>query len=54
MKNGKQVMKKPQKKVDGHEEGWKEEGKDDQLAIAYRQRLPPGIRPARSAEGIYR
>ena len=40
MKNGKQMMKKPQMKVGGHEKWRKEEGKGAQPAGACRQRLP--------------
>ena len=39
MHNGKQVSKKPQKKVGGHEKGRKEEGKGGEPAAAFGKRL---------------
>ena len=53
-KNRKQVMTKPQKKVDGHEKRRKEEGQGGDLAVPCKQRLPPGAGAARSADGVYR
>ena len=45
MHNGKQVTKKPQKKVSGHEKGRKEEGKGGKLAVPCIHRLSPGPAP---------
>jgi len=45
MRNDKQVTKKPQKKVDSHEKGRKEEGKGGQSAVPCRQRLSPDLAP---------
>ena len=39
MHNGKQVTKRPHKKVGGHEKGRKEEGKGGEPAVAFRKRL---------------
>jgi hypothetical protein len=39
MHNGKQVSKKPQRKVGGHEKGRKEEGKGGEPALVCKMRL---------------
>jgi len=43
--NGKHVTKKPQKKVDSHEKGRKEEGKGGEPAVPCTQRLSSGPAP---------
>ena len=43
MHNGKQVTKKPQKKVGGHEKGWTEEGNGGEPGVPCTQRLSPGL-----------
>ena len=45
MHNGKQVTKKPQKKVGGHEKGRKEEGKGGEPALVCKKCLPRAPTP---------